>query len=155
MYINVNVNSAQEVRPAPKGRYELQITGATAGVTGPNSKNPGCPTLKVSLGFTDLDLNAGNITHFITLPNENDEVGAAKFKTLLLARFLSAFSINVDNEGFDVDELAMEMQGHVGSIEVGLTEPNDNGDIYNTLVLPKLPEETKGGRGTPPKRGRG
>jgi hypothetical protein len=154
-YINVNVNDAQEQRPAPKGRYELQITGAAPGVTGPNSKNPGSPTIRVSLGFTDLELNAPNVTHYITLPAEGDEPGASKFKTLLLARFLSAFGISVGNEGFDVDDLAMEMIGHSANIEVGMTEPNDNGDYFNQIMLPKLPEENKGGRGTPPRSRRG
>lgn len=151
-FINVNVNEVQEQRPAPIGRYELQITGAPVGQTGENSKNPGCPTIRVSLGFTDLELNAPNFSHFITLPNENDDEGASKFKTLLLARFLQAFNIHVGDDGFDVDSLAQEMVGNVATVDVGLTKPNDNGDVFNQLILGKLREESKGGRGTPPKR---
>lgn len=154
-FISINVNEAQEQRPAPIGRYEVQITGAVVGQTGESSKNPGCPTIRVSLGFTDLELNAPNFSHFITLPNENDDEGASKFKTLLLARFLSVFSIHVGDEGFDVDSLAQEMVGNIATIDVGLTKPNDSGDVYNQMNLPRLREETTGGRNKAPARRRG
>lgn len=151
-YIALNVNDAEEQRPAPKGKYELQITGVVVGQTGEQSKNPGCPTYKVSLGFTDLSLNAPNISHWVTLFNENDSAESTAFKKLLFKRFLSAFNVYVSDEGFDVDQLAMELVGQTANLEVGLSPPNDNGDVYNNVVFPKLKEEQVGGKGTPPRR---
>jgi hypothetical protein len=149
-FIAVNLDETQEQKAAPKGAYELQITAAQNTETGENSKHPGAPMLKVMLGFTDLEVNAPAITHYITLPYEGDE--NASFKLLMLKRFLSAFSIPYNSEGIDTEALAFEMIGHTGTVEVELTEPNDNGDVYNRIKVPRLRDEMKSGTGKPPRR---
>ena len=149
-FLSVNLDDTQEQQPAPKGSYELQITGAQLTETGENSKHPGAPMYKVTLGFTNLELNAPNITHYVTLPYEGDENAA--FKLLMLKRFLSAFSIPYSSDGIDLEDLAFAMIGKAGQAEVDLTEPNGNGDIYNSLKVPRMRDEPKGGQGKAPKR---
>ena len=138
-FIPMNLDDAVEQKPAPKGKYELQITGAQVTETGENSKHPGAPMLKVTLGFTDQDINAPVITHYITIPYEGDE--NANFKLLMLKRFLIAFQIPYSNEGFDLDDLAQSMIGQIASLDVNLSEPNEDGAIYNRLVVPRIRDE--------------
>lgn len=152
MYIAMNIDDAQEQKAAPKGSYELQITGAQVTETGPNSKHPGAPMIKVTLGFTDLEVNAPAITHFLTLPYEGDENGA--FKLLMLKRFLVAFGIPYGSEGIDVEAIAFEAVGKTATIEVTLTEPNENGDVFNRITVPRLRDEVASGRGKAPAKKR-
>ena len=149
-YIGVNFDEAVEPQPAPSGRYNLQITACDVAKTGPNSKVPGSPQFKVSVGFMD-EQNVPNVTHFISLPNGQDEASSANFKVLLLKRFLVAFNIPFDNNGIDVEKMAMDMVGATANMEVKLDEPDDNGNVYNRLVVPRIPSEVqqagKGRRG--------
>lgn len=153
-HLNVNFNEVKEQSAVPKGRYELQITGAEEKETGENSKRPGSPMLRFTLGFTDLSLNAPMISHYVTLPYDGDE--NANFKLLQMKRFLEAFSIPYDEDGIDTEKLCMDALGCIGTVEVGLEfikkkETTEDGrEVYvddpsagsrNTLILPKLPKD--------------
>lgn len=138
-FISLNLDEVQEQKPAPKGTYELMITAAQATESGERSKNPGSPLLKVTIGFVDQEVNAPVITHYLSLPFEGDE--NANFKALMLKRFLNAFKVGYSSEGIDVDNLAMELIGQTANLEVNLTEPNENGDVYNKIVVPRLRDE--------------
>lgn len=147
-FIPANFDEAVEPKPAPAGKYNLQITGCELAKTGPNSKHPGSPQFKVSIAFKD-EPNTPNITHYISLPHEQDEPGSANFKVLLLKRFLVLFNIPFDPAGIDTEKMAMDMVGAEANAEVGLSEPNDSGDVYNRLMVPKIRDEgnnTGGGR---------
>ncbi len=150
-FIPANLDDAVEQKPAAKGSYDLQITGAKFQETGENSKHPGAPMIRVNLAFEDLELNAPGITHFITLPYEGDD--NANFKLLMLKRFLVAFKIPYSNEGIDTDALITEMPGHSAKLDVSLTEPNDNGDIYNRVQIPRLRDEPVAAAGGKRRRG--
>lgn len=139
-FIPVNFDDAVEPKPAPAGRYNLQILECKVTESGANSKNPGRPQFKVVIGFQD-EPNTPNIQHYISLPHPDDEPSSANFKALLLKRFLTLFKIPFDRSGVDTDKLAMEMVGATANAEVRLGEPNDNGDTFNQLVTPKIREE--------------
>lgn len=138
-FIPVNLDETVESKPAPKGKYELMISGCTLAETGENSKHPGAPMFKTTIGFTDLSVSAPVITHYITLPYEGDE--NANFKLLMLKRFLVAFQIPYSTDGIDPEQLAMEMSGHTATLDVTLSEPNDDGAIFNRIILPRLRDE--------------
>lgn len=142
-FVPVNFDDAQEAKPAPAGVYELQITAAEEAKTGPNSKYPGSPQLKITLGFADVP-NTPNVLQYMSLPNEHDDANSANYKALLIKRFLTHFRIPFDPTGLDLDKICMEMVGASARTEVTLTEPNDSGDVYNRLKIPKLRNE--GGR---------
>ena len=153
-FITVNLDDMVEAKPVPEGKYNLQITQCKVAKTGPNSKRPGSPQFAVSIGFTD-EPAAPNISHYISLPHEEDETSAFQFKALLLKRFLVQFGIPYDSKGIDVDGLAMQMVGATASATVAQTSPDESssGEVYNRLVTPKIKGEPEGGgRGAPPKR---
>jgi hypothetical protein len=139
-FIPVNLDDAVEQRPASAGNYNLQITAAQEVKTGPNSKHPGSPQFKVTIGFPD-DPNTPNLTQFISLPSEYDDRDQALFKMLLLKRFLALFNIGYDSAGIDTEKLCMEMVGATANAAVSLTEPDDNGNVYNRLIVPRMRDE--------------
>lgn len=149
-FIPVNLDDAIEQQPAKAGEYNLQITAAQETQTGPNSKVPGSPQLKVTVGFPD-EPNTPNMTQFISLPNEHDDRDQALFKMLLLKRFLTLFNIPYDKGGIDTEKLCMEMVGATTVAAVTLTEPDDKNNVYNRLVVPRMRDEAI----TAPKRRRG
>lgn len=139
-FININFDDAQEASPAPAGRYNLQITDAKEVQTGPNSRRPGSPQLRFSIGFPD-EPNTPNITEFRSLPNEDDDAQSANFKALLLKRFLTHFNIPFDSTGIDTERVCMEAVGCTATTEVTLTEPDASGNVYNRMVIPRLRNE--------------
>lgn len=149
-FVTVNFDDVVEPKPATPGKYPLQIVKCDVVKTGDKSKRPGSPQYRVSIGFPEQP-DTPNLTQYISLPHEEDEPGSANFKALLLKRFLHLFSIPLPTGGFETESLAMQMVGATATAEVGLTEPNENGDVYNTLVVPKIAGEPDG-RGTPPTR---
>jgi hypothetical protein len=139
-FIAVNFDEAIEPQPVGAGRYNLQITACEVAKTGPNSKVPGSPQFRVSIALQD-EQHAPNITQFISLPNEQDEAKSANFKVLLLKRFLVLFKVPYDSSGIDTERMAMEMVGATANAEVQLSEPDDSGNVYNRLVVPRIKEE--------------
>ena len=148
---NVNFDEAIEPQPLPKGKYPVQITAAEEKASGPNSKNPGSPMIVVTAGFTGTsaeEQNAPTVRHFISLPGDADAPDSAKFKVLLLKRFMHAFGLQVPqgNVDIDVDKLCFDLMGREATLEVSLSEPNDTGDVYNGFVIPRIPNEPVSGR---------
>jgi hypothetical protein len=142
-FVPVNFDEAQEAKPAPAGQYTLQITAAEEATTGPNSQHPGSPQLKITLGFPE-NPNTPNVMQYMSLPNEHDDASKANYKALLLKRFLVHFKIPFDPNGLDLEKVCMEMVGATARTEVTLSEPNESGDVYNRLKIPKIRGE--GGR---------
>jgi hypothetical protein len=139
-FIPVNFDDAQEPKPAAAGQYMLQIVKAEVAETGPQSKHPGSPQLKISIGFVD-EPNTPNIMQFISLPNEHDDANSASYKALLLKRFLVHFKIPFDSAGIDTEKVCMEAIGCKASTEVSLDTPTESGDVYNRIKIPKLRDE--------------
>lgn len=142
--IPVNLEDVKESKPVPAGKYQLTVASVDETVT-----KAGAPQLKVSIGIDGHD-DAPNLTHFVSIPSAGDEKAA--IKALFLTRFLSAFKIPYDSSGFDLDDFP----GAVANCEVALSEPDENGNVYNRLNLPRLPNEASTGasahRAPPPKR---
>lgn len=143
--IPVNFDDVKEPQPVPSGRYNLQITAAEVAQSGAQSKRPGSPQFKVTIGLPE-DLNAPNITQFISLPHEEDEKKSADYKALLLKRFLVLFNVPFDNSGVDPEKMAMEMVGCTATAEVKLDDPDDKGNVYNRLVVPRISTEASSPR---------
>jgi len=146
MKIPLNLNDVQESRPVPAGRYNLVVASAEEAVS-----QKGAPQIKVSIGIEGHE-TAPNVSHYISLPAPGDEPAKANFKGLLLKRFLVAFKIPFNAEGFDVQDFA----GSAAAADLTLSEPDDSGNIYNRLQLPRLASEGDApvgkGSGKPPKR---
>lgn len=136
-FIEINLDDVEEQKPAASGFYPLQITKCDVTETGPNSKKPGSPQYRVSIGFLD-NPQYMNLTHYVGIPTDP----ADSFKALLFKRFLAVFNIPYDPRGIDIEGLAMQMVGaSTPRGEVGITEPSPDGSVYNRLVTPRLANE--------------
>lgn len=143
--IPTNLSEVKESRPVPNGKYGLTIASCEDG-----KSQKGLPQLKVSIGIDGHD-DAPNLTHYVSLPSAGDDPQKNQFKTLFLARFLQLFEIPSTGTDFDTDDFP----GATATAELTLSEPDDNGNVYNRLVLPKLKEagvQTGRVSPAPPKR---
>lgn len=136
--IPVDLGSVVESKPVPAGKYDLTVAGVEEG-----KSQKGMPQLKVSIGINGHD-DAPNVSHYVSLPSPGDEKSQAK--ALFLKRFLEAFKIPHDGGGFDTDDFP----GATASLELILSEPDDNGNVYNRLNLPRLQDANATGRKAPP-----
>lgn len=143
--IDVNFDDVVEPKAAPTGNYLVQVVKCDVTETGEKSKNPGAPMFKVTLGFPE-DADVPNFNHYIVLPSGTD---TDKQKTLGLKRFLVAFNIPFSNGALNIEGLAMDMVGATANIGVLLGEPNEQGNVYNSLQVPRIPGEAEQGRGRP------
>lgn len=137
-FIPVDMDSVTEQRPAEPGNHQLQITGCELTATGPDSKHPGTPMFKVSIGFPE-EPDTMNLTHYMTLPNEDDDAETLKNKVRGLKRFLEMFSVPYDRSGIDPERIRFDM---IGCTAQGVTElsPPDpkTGNVYSRLKVPYL-----------------
>ena len=129
MFINMNLSTVSEPKPVAPGRYTVTISDAEFR----GAKND----IRVSIGI-EGHLDAPNVSHYISLPKKDDEQGKVAFKQLMLKRFLTQFNIPFnDVEGFEVTDFA----GAQATVQLNLSEPDDNGAVYNRIQLEKLPNE--------------
>lgn len=140
-FVPVAFDEVQEASPLPEGRYPTQITAAQVKQTGERSKNPGRDQIVVTVGFTGPskeEQNAPTVSHFISLPHSDDEARTNNFKALQLKRFLVAYNVPFQSSGIDLEEVCFAMIGATADIDVTLSEPDDSGNVYNRLRLPKI-----------------
>lgn len=146
-HIPLNLTDAKEMSPVKPGRYDLTITQVEETKTREKQK----PQLRVSIAIGGHD-DAPNINEYISLPAQGDEPKAFNFKKLLLNRFCTLFGLEFDEGGFDTD---LWPGATASNVEVTMDEPNDKGQVFNRIVVPKLATEAAAsagasGRGAPP-----
>lgn len=131
-FINLNLGAdIKEGQAAPAGRYRVVIQSYEYG----ESREKKTPQYKVTCMVEGHDYMP--ISHYVGIPSEKDDQKTANFKSLLLKRFLVAFNIPHSDTGFNPDD----MNGCAADVELQLTEPNDSGDVYNRIVIPRLKTE--------------
>ena len=138
--IPVDLGRVQEAKPVPAGKYDLTIASVEE-----TKSQKGFPQLVVNIGI-DAHPEAPNLRHYVSLPSAGDE--KAEMKALFLKRFLQGFNIPHEGMSFDTDDFP----GARASLELTLSEPDDSGNVYNRLIVPKSRDEgtAGGGRKAPP-----
>lgn len=129
MFIEMDLGNVVEPKPVPAGRYDVVIASATFN----GEKN----YIRCSLGIQG-HMDAPNVNHFISLPKRDDDGQKVQFKQLMLKRFLTQFNVQYDPaSGFAVEDL----QGAAANVQLVLTAPDDNGVVYNEMVVEKMHDE--------------
>lgn len=143
VHIPVSLDDIQESKPVPAGTYDLVITEAVE-----QNSQAGKPQIRVSIGI-EGNTDAPNVSHWISLPAPGDEPGKAKFKLLMLKRFVKMFGIPYSGNELDVTAFA----GARAKGELQLSEPDESGNTYNRLFVPRVSDEPPAsGAKKPPKR---
>lgn len=129
-FINMDLGGAVEPKPVPGGtKYDLVITEQEPH----HNDKSGKDSIKVTIGIVGHE-DAPNIRQFLSLPHQTDTDTTRNFKLLMIKRFLSAFNIPYEDNGFNPEDLP----GAKGFIELGLSTTDDGKYTQNELVLPKL-----------------
>lgn len=149
-FIEMDMTDVKEAKPAPIGRYDMQIVEALDTLTKGGDGKEQKPQIKVTLMIEGHD-EAPPVYHYLQTPSPSDKDGG-KFQALQFARFLAAFKIPVDPRGIDTAKVAEDLVGKRANLE--LTQQEYNGNTSNQLVIPKLKDESTAGagRGSPPKQ---
>lgn len=125
---------AQEPEVAPDAEYDLRIVKCDEKKTGPKSKIPGEPYVSVMIVIEEAGMEYLPIWHTIMIPTaKTNEENVPRYK-LGIQRFLSAFNIPGDADGFDTDDFP----GSTGRCAVVQTENDETGEPRNELRLPRL-----------------
>lgn len=138
-FIPVNFDDVVEPKPVPAGKYTVQIADAKIKMTGEKSKHPNKPQIVLSVGIVGHD-DAPNFQHYVSLPHEEDEPASAKFKALLYKRLMEAFNAPYEKNGIDPEGSCFALMGATAVLELK-QESNDNGVVFNSMVLPRLQSE--------------
>lgn len=126
-------STVQEKRPVPASNYDLVIESAEQHI----SKESGKPSLKVVFEIVG-NPDAPKITSYYGLPHEEDEPEKIGNKMRQIKRLLETFNIPYEDTGFNIEDFF----GASANCLLGLTDPADdqNGNVYNRIILPRLPD---------------
>ena len=142
-FIEVNLGQAKEPKPVAIGKYDLTVLAADVGQTRVQKK----PQFIVTIGIDGHD-EAPPVMNYMNIHAEGDEPKTSEFKSLILKRFLTAFGLSVPTNGYDPEQLAMEMVGAKARCDLTLDTEKDSegnekvdGRTFNRLQIPRLKDE--------------
>jgi hypothetical protein len=128
-FIKQPLNDAKEPEAVPEGMYDLRIHRADEG-----KSKAGNDMVTVLIKIEDSQYpNASLIRHWITYVSKDTPPDQRQMRLLDQRRFLQAFSVPYQEDGFNTEDL----QGQTGRMMVK-QEEGDDGTVYNRLVLPRL-----------------
>jgi|TARA_R100001530_G_scaffold133764_1_gene107632 hypothetical protein len=121
-----------EGKPVPEGEYSLRCVSCEK-----RQSKADKPMLQIMIVVDEQVEGVPNINpinHFISLAQKKDDTDTKSFKMQMLTRFLVCFGIPFEADGFAEEDIV----GATANCFVEQDEPNDNGDIYNSLRLPRV-----------------
>lgn len=128
---------AKEASVAPEAEYDLRIFKVEEKKTGDKSKIPGEPMLLVMINIESTDGSAyAPVFHNVMLLTNKTPTENHQLYKLGVQRFLAAFNIPGEADGFDTDDFI----GATGRMLVVQGEDNE-GNPRNEIKLPRLNEE--------------
>jgi hypothetical protein len=133
-FIKVALQDAKEPEAVPEGPYDLRIVKHEDG----ESKKSGNPMTTVFIKIEDAaHPTAALVRHWLVPPTHDTPADQRQMRLLDIRRFLTAFGVSMQGDGFDSDDL----DGATASQIMLTQETNDEtGDVYNRLKLPRLKE---------------
>ena len=127
-FIEVAIAEAREPTVQPEGAYDLVIEKADLYKKDGSDKT----SVRCIIGFDEVP-EAANIFHYQSLPGPSDDAEKVNNKLLMLKRFLTAFSIPFEGNGFAVEDCV----GARGRFFV-TQEPDLNNIPRNVLTFKKV-----------------
>jgi len=139
-FIEAPMDEGSEEVLAPEAAYDLRIASHEEGLT---SKSGGRSMIRC---FIQIESDDGQdymgINHYLVFPKAEDrDEDQQKYRRMLrnINRFLTVFSIEYDNRGFNSEDL----DGSTGRCTVGQrqgqdSDGNDTSEKYPELRLPRM-----------------
>jgi len=126
------LNTAQEPEVQPDGSYSLICESAELK---PSKKNASRSVMHMRIGFADID-NARSFMSWSSLPCEDDTPEMQDRFLLDVKRMLSAFGVDMDSEGFELEDL---IGANAENVHVSMAANEETGQEYNEVKYwPKL-----------------
>ena len=124
--LDIALTDVKEPEVAEEGTYDMIVDKAEL-----VEKDNGKVNIVCQILFDGMPEYSA-IWHYISIPTSDDAEKTAVFKKLMLKRFLSAFNVPMDEDGFDVESIV----GATGSVPV--VQEEYEGRISNKLRLPAI-----------------
>lgn len=121
-------------KPVDTGKYQTRITSVEEVETGPNSKNPGSPMLKIKHTIINHDEYSDRpLTHFLLIPTAETEESQAKIQADKIKRLCNACGVETEGDSFDTQDL----MGAECTLVVTVTERDNQkqNDVKDFLPL--------------------
>ena len=132
-FISVALQDAKEPEAVPEGEYDLRIMKHEDG----ESKKSGNPMTTIFIKIEDAaHPNAALVRHWLVPPTNETPADQRQMRLLDIKRFLTAFNIPMEGEGFNSDDL----DGATARCMLTQDEDEESGNVYNRLKLPRLKE---------------
>jgi hypothetical protein len=128
-FIKQPLHDAKEPEAAPEGMYDLRIVKAD---DGESKKGNQMTTVFIKIEDPNYP-NASLVRHWITYISNDTPADQRQMRLLDQRRFLQAFGVPYEANGFNSDDLLGQTARCMLKQEEG-----DDGTIYNRLVLPRL-----------------
>lgn len=158
-FVELEAGDAQEAQSVPEDTYQVEVISFVPAVSrkaresGWNLDTQGPTMYEATIAInSDEHPNARTCREYFSLPLPGDEKKAKDFKTLNLVRFFQCFGINYTLDGGNISFDDEDPVGATGECLVTLDPPNDSGERYNSLRLPRSKDlsaegsDAKGGR---------
>lgn len=130
-FINADLGQDYEQEAVPEARYDLRITDAKDG-----KSKKGADQTMVMITVEDQEYpNAGTIFHYLTQVQEGDSAETVRMKMMMLTRFLVAFGVKYEKDGFNSEDLPGCTANQILLRKERLEGRDEDS---NSLVLPKV-----------------
>lgn len=132
-FVNAQLdNSVKEPEAVPEGEYDLRIVKATR----KESKKGNMMTEIFIRIEDDAYPNAALVRHYLIDVDKESPPAQQSMRKLDTKRFLAAFGIRHEDNGYDDEDLA----GATAHCMLVQEEDDRNGELQNRLRLPRLKE---------------
>lgn len=137
-FIQAPLAEVKEDVQVPEGEYDLRVVDVKVRESEKDDINT-VYALTIAVESDEFP-NAQPVRHWLTIPKPSHEYADLMWRSL--KRFLHCFGIPFEANGFDDGDL----EGATGRCFVGVAEPDEQGNTYNELRLPRLPQEEDTGK---------
>ena len=132
-FIEIDLGGVKEAEAVPEGTYDLRVAAFDL-----MKSKKGNDMYKAVIIIEDERYpNAKPMSEYLTLPGKDHDEAARAFLLRSLKRFLAVFGVPFEANGFNDEDVV----GATGHCLVVQDEPDENGEIWNSLRAPRLKED--------------
>ena len=124
------LGDSYEDKPAPEGSYDLRIMDIK---DGRNKKDTCDQTMVMIKVESDEYPDAATIFHYLTFVGPDDDESSSRNKMRGITRFLKAFNIPFEKNGFNTEDLV----GATAS-DIFVKQEEYEGSVNNRVSLPRV-----------------
>lgn len=130
-FIEIPLEGTNEETSVPENVYTLRVEAAQEMTNDETGRFSILCIINIEDPPAEVD-NPAAVFHYLNIPNKKDDAKASKFMMLLNKRFLVAFGVPFEGNGFNPEDIPGS------TAELLLTEDEYKGVIRNSIKLPQI-----------------